>query len=134
MPLDKYVVFACIEGTCGIDLVFVHQIPSQVYGSDESLLTTPRGSGRRPSPLRSARAQLAAEDRYQNTYNKYAERHCGSGDLGKSEQTIMLFVATKASIVNVLADLKAMEDMIDALQGDDFWFKLLIFILTRIWP
>ena len=115
-------MFTCIEGTCGIDVVFVHQLLLQAYGSDESLLTTPRGNGRRPSPLFSGRAHLTAEDRYQNTYNKHAERHSGSGEFGKIEQKMVLFVATKASIVNVLEDLKAMEDMIDVLQGDDFWF------------
>jgi len=66
---------------------------TQTYSTEESLLTTPRGGTRRPSPMRSVQQDPARPERKEPTFAVRGE-----------------------GIPDLLADLKAVEDLIGSLQ------------------
>eukprot|EP00802_Teleaulax_amphioxeia_P018800 Tamp_19009.p1 GENE.Tamp_19009~~Tamp_19009.p1 ORF type:complete len:263 (-),score=40.30 Tamp_19009:385-1173(-) len=78
---------------------------TQTYSTEESLLTTPRGGTRRPSPMRSVQQDPARPERKEPTFAVRGE-----------------------GIPDLLADLKAVEDLIGSLQ-DSSLLEHLPFVL-----
>jgi hypothetical protein len=74
---------------------------TQTYNTEDSLLTTPRGTTRRPSPLRSARGAGRSRERVQQEVRR----------LNKPT-----FAVRGDNVVELLAELKAIEDLIGSLQ------------------
>ena len=74
---------------------------TQTYNTEDSLLTTPRGTSRRASPLRSARG---------------AGRRSCERDQQEVRRLNKPTFAVRGDTVELLAELKAIEDLIGSLQ------------------